>query len=230
MTAKRGEKLADNKRKASGVSQGTASVIGEVIGGGTEDIEKAKAEFEKRAVWLEGMTSVSANQYGAWTNSWSEPRQGKYGKALTRIEFFTIVGRDDLSQQIVAADNSGARSAAGFLTGTGMLAAIVGGSMLMTGLILDMASDDGMSGLTLYSGIGTAAGVAMLVGGSVIRSGAPQYPDVPLDQIREMADAYNDSLKKELGLKDSDITASSQLYVAPVLGPTYAGGIIGFTF
>lgn len=226
LNAKRGEPLAENRRR----SKRPNSVVGAIVGGMQQDNEAAQEEYERRAVWLQGITRISANQYGAWSHSWEEPRLGKYGKSVSWPEFFELVGRADLTRQIEAAESSSQRTGGSVLQTLGMLSFAVGGSVALTGVLIGSASDGDQGGsMTKYGAIIGLGGIAAFVGGRSLVESAPQYPQVEPHEVREMVDTYNSKLKQDLGLAQAR-RARPAISLAPVLGHRTGGLVLSGSF
>ncbi|OGR10700.1 MAG: hypothetical protein A2341_10105 [Deltaproteobacteria bacterium RIFOXYB12_FULL_58_9] len=217
----RGEALADNRKTVSGVSNAAADTVGKVmgdLGGGSDD--PATKEFEERALWMQGITQVNANQYGAWTNSWEEPRLGKYGKPVAWGEFFTLVDRPELAKQWQKAeDYSGVSSFGGVLAFLGIL----GGTT--TGIMWAVMDESSPWDAVTISCLGA------IVAGIVIVKVGPDHPNVEAHEIREMVDQYNGKLKSELGIASASLPSEPKvaLSFAPIAGK-YSGGALQLSF
>jgi len=203
----------------------------------------ALEQYEQRHIGFDELVAVSTRT-GMVMSQWAVPYEGKYKKPLEGEAFYQKVGREDLVTAYQ--EKMSTKTAIGVLGG----AAIVGGGILsvvsLTGPRQDcsvLSSDfsacmernrqrfnENMT--TALVGLGIAgAGVGLLTATLYINP----HPVTP-SEARELADAYNQKLKVELGLSDEGAPAQNpahpviQARLTPAVGPGGAGLVLSGTF
>lgn len=184
--------------------------------------EQAAAEYEKRALSYQEFTMVSATT-GAQSTGWTDIVQGKYRRKLEPGEFFDLVGRKDLAGTW--------RSRRSLRNGLWIGAASVIAASALVPLALVASDTKNVSTAVTVALIGMPVGIGLAFGGILVNN----RPIVPDHELREMADVYNQQLRKDLGLEPKQTPAPGTLPVrevrfAPYLTGSGAGLALGGRF
>jgi hypothetical protein len=185
--------------------------------------ERAEFAFQRRAIHVRGP---------GWRDGWI-PLQGDLDRELGTEDFLDTVGRPDLAEAYVRDRRTGAViagiSAAGLVAGAVLIVSQIGGqkdcSSLFPSDAFSACVDANVRG---GSGASFAPGIVLSLAGAVgILVGAGYAArSVDTDQARTLADAYNQRLRRELGLP----TLASRPVLRDVkLTPYVARGDAGLT-
>jgi hypothetical protein len=246
-----GKPLSARAGGAIGVSTettGALAVLRTEKGGLGPKAAAAKQEYLEKAIWFQDM--VGMNQYGAVVSSWSNAVQGIYRKPLEGDAFYTAVGRPDLAE--IYRERASTRAWYG---GTGLLAGIVGTTVLTVGFVKAVSNSDPcgydsdvtkcqnehVDEVAAYESAKTTSRVLMLTGGilsigaivALCKSGMTEVNPVDAPEARRLAHVYNEKLQQDLGLSDEELESDekpkkSSLEITGVsLLPTAGGAYAG---
>lgn len=227
-------------------------VVSGVVSGNQADLEARIKEFQERAVYMQGWSSVDSRS-GRVVSTWSVPMQGTYGEALRGPAFYDYIGRPD------DAATYRSRQLTRGLVALGGVALLGGGTAyLITGLQRvpnELDGTDQVCGEALGSGSGGLAEFnecrqeivdantpVQIVGYSLVGIGgltllAPLFisPDPHKTNERErMVDEFNEALMKELGLDTlaarDDRPAIAEVRAGGWASPTGGGLVVAGKF
>lgn len=207
----------------SGVSAVTAAAVSTTNLKTGADLEASMKEFRESFVWVE---EVKIAYSTGGVSSQHNLKRGEYGEPLTRVEFFNVIGREDLAE-LEAEANKLATVAIGYGLLAGFLIPTASMAPLLFLIPCDQSGgvfgDDRASCTQNRKLVGTSVIVAMGVGG--VASGVKasrtvkkgRSLDLPTNpEMLKLADEYNEQLQQELGIPDSAFKPQSySLTVTP---------------
>lgn len=165
--------------------------------------------YDLNYIGFEEYAVIAVGRYGAAAaGTWSQPFLGKYRRPLEGAAFYEQVGRADLVQAYSARMTTKVT----LLVGGGV--GLLGGTLWMLSPLIfsPPGRADFSSALWIGGGIALASLIPFYVG--VYLNPHPVEPA----EARELADTYNKSLKKRLGL-----ARSPSLAVVPFVTPEVKG-------
>lgn len=204
----------------SSVAESASSAVRE---SGEENMA-AQEEYNKMFIW------APVNKYGVLLSSRSM-YQGKYKKVLRPSQFYHEVGRPDLAQEL--ASNQAQRTAGFLISGVGYLGLI--GSVPWWFFEGAVSFSDNRNAHYIGPALLSGASIAAVIVGIVIMPN--QIQPITQSEALELADQYNQRLKKDLGLDGDhsaifDDDAPNAMKVSYGLSPTWEGvsGVIRVDF
>jgi|GEM_PF-1019018 len=210
-----------------GVSAGAAESVSGSVRASSSDTQAARQEYDEKFLWSYDLLGIT--QTGIVVSS-STIYQGKYRKNLSSREFYHVVGRPDLAEEL--ASNQTQSLIAGGLGLAGTLGLIGGGTWFLIESIPSESynsetgeyekEESNYVGPTVMLGASVAAIIAAVI------ISPNQIQPVSRSETLKLADQYNQKLKKELGLDDDysvipDINQSNSMKFSYEVGPTLGG-------
>lgn len=206
------KRAAPQTTGGEGISSEASEAVASSVGAAGDDRQEAIDEFAEKFVWFQDWVTVNRDT-GAYMGSWSAPYRGKYREPLEGAEFYEAVDRPDLAEQY--RKNSRTKRALGIPAAVLMLGGLTLGTWGIIRGVVQSSPDSTYNETTmefeetreacftcgnwqLWSGIG-GLGVGMVLG--IINGTIDLYPTTP-SEARKLADQFNRSLAKELGLTD----------------------------
>ena len=206
----------------SGVSAVTAAAVSTTNLKTGADLEASMKEFKESFVWVEQVKTTYSTGY---VYDQYNLKQGEYGEPLTHLEFFTIVGREDLVNTEEEYQALTKKAAIAGLSGFGLIV-LAGGAQGLHAVPCDAnggafgenrkTCKQNRTAVAVGSGLalGTAGIVACVRAGKAESKAKKLRPTTP-DLLR-IADEYNEQLQQELGIPDSAFKPQSySLTVTP---------------
>ena len=226
-SARPGEAIAAPRERLSGHDEALAASI---VGVGEEFEENAEA-FDKRRVVFDESLVVVSNGSTATVSRRFHPRVGD-GSPLAGADFYAYVGRDDLAQQYKQRRGTRVGLGIGAVLGTVTGLGVMLGYGLGKGLAIASRSCDGEYGSPMRDmcdadndaeskrviKIGMGVGGGLLLGGIVLSVVAARIDPHPVNgpEALGLAEGFNDSLRRELGLpKRNKRTARASVSAGP---------------
>jgi hypothetical protein len=160
--------------------------------------DAAQREYEERRVGFDLLPYVSGSDGNVTTSLMTVPYQGQYKRPLIGVEFYQVVGREDL-----AAEYRSRSSRRNVLMGIGIGVIVGGGLYVLSAPRPDVNSSfEEFSRQARARDDAVATGMAIGLGGlGLVTIGALTDPN-PVDAVeaRRLADEYNRRLKAGLGI------------------------------
>jgi hypothetical protein len=226
-SVQQGQPLAPNptaQGSKAGVSPQAASSVSSVLTSTKKQRGNARDSYMKKRLHFGGVAAV--NQYGQVVAHWLNVYEGESQRILEGDELFMKLGRKDLAESY--STKNALRS--GLLYG-GLGSVLIGGGLMMYSLFGGSETEYGTTETNddlMYAGIGI-----MAVGSLVGTVGAFINPN-PVNEgaLIDMIENYNYSLKRDMGLEDSEVSQddsqaeqSLPFALAPYVGPKGEAGL-----
>jgi hypothetical protein len=214
-----------------GLGEAAADEISAVLRQHSTGGARAKEDYDARSLDLAGTYTI---ENGNVTSTSGLPYQGrKNPRLLTWDEFYRLLGRPDLEKRY--RERHGARQ---FLIGAGVVLT-VGGFVLA--LIAAANADSGCSGggscdatgVIGWGAVGSIGVIAMFGGYAMSEN------PVPLSEMRAATDAYNEKLRRDLGLNEAPPAPAPpahararrpRWFAAPRVAPSAGGLTLGLQY
>jgi hypothetical protein len=244
LSATKGEAIPSFKKTevvapGQGVSAAAVASVSTVIKTTSKHLKSSETEYKRRRVWFNTTTAVNL-QTGQIVGRWTIPLVGESATPLEGADFYRYVGREDLAKRYrnntIVKYSLMIPGYALFLTGTtlGTLYFIKGSSS-----VSELTPDEQESQKNLGLGLLIGCGVGGLVMG-MVGSFWPSHP-VNAQEAIQLAEGYNQGLKKQLGLEEEEegATVAQQgdgdaqglsLHLLPVIAPHTYGLGLGMRF
>jgi hypothetical protein len=192
-----------------------------------KDRKEALRQYRRERIAM-GTGIVAGNGY---VGTYRTAHKGMSSKPLVGGAFYRAVGRPDYAKEYDEVYNN--RWKGGLIAGVGTLGFIGFGTWAMTAGIMSAASDSDADWVT--PSLLTGVSVGAIIGGIwYARSQGDPHPVDENTRI-ELAEDYNDGVRKRLGLSTDDTgsmedTEESNIQLSPFLSGSGAGLGVGGTF